>query len=237
MSRPHYNPYALNFNKPKGYIGKYKPRKAFKKRRPTYTPGYTRTSGNYGRFNNSQELKYHSAIISGAIPTLGALATDAAGTTSTLCKIPQGDTEVQRDGRRCIIKSISMRGYIQNCDTTVQTANYRVILILDTQANGANPSYADVFKTTTTNTFNNLENSRRFRTLKSWKVSLSNQITGQGVYRNLKFYKKCNIPMEYSGTTGAIATIKSNNLIVFTISEGQNNEANLLLEFRLRFQG
>jgi len=61
-------------------------------------------------------------------------------------------------------------------------------------------------------------NSQRFTILKKWQVPFSVQAgvsTAFGrVIKSINLYKKLNLPVEYSSTTGAITEIRSNNLFL-----------------------
>jgi len=51
-----------------------------------------------------------------------------------------------------------------------------------------------------------------------------------------EMYKKCNIPIEYSGTTGAITEIRSNNIFLLASSDGQADDlVTMVGNCRVRF--
>lgn len=164
--------------------------------------------------------------------------------------IPQGDTEVMRDGRKCVIKSIWIKGHMQvpqlGAVPTVTTnhENLTLKLVLDKQCNGALPSYGDVMQTTDWDGFRNLENSQRFRVLWSRSynyyptVATDDATTIVWTFNTTRIdiYKKVNIPLEYSvGTTGVITTIKSNNVFLMGISE--KGKVKFHGRIRIRFVG
>ncbi len=75
----------------------------------------------------------------------------------------------------------------------------------------------------------NLDNSKRFTTLLDRTISI-NSMGGFGgdttvamlpVSKSFQYFKRMNMPVIYndSATTGAIATINSNNLVLMYISE------------------
>lgn len=208
--------------------------------RPTYNPGVTRTGGYYGRFQpGGNELKFFDTVFSGGIDATGEIA-PGGGTQTALNLIAQGTTESQRIGRKCVIKRIDLKGDITLANN-IGSATYNVCLILDTQANGAYPTYTDVFETDSPRSFLNLANSQRFRVMKRW-FGVLNQNAGDGsggyqsVRRTLKFNKSCNIPIEFSSTTGAITEIRSNNLFVMWDCDITEDDAmNVNMSWRLRF--
>lgn len=194
-----------------------------------FRPGYDRTGGYYGRYapikTMSQELKYHDLTANDGV-------VDANGDTVALNLIPQGVTATTRVGRVCTIKSIGYHWCAVLPDivsvSNVVSDTMRIMLVLDKQANGAMPSITDVLTTATFQSFNNLANSKRFRVLYDKNIVLnptgiSLNVAGTGfahgeVAIRGSFYKKCNIPIEYSSTTGAIGEVKSNNLFLLYIS-------------------
>jgi len=122
----------------------------------------------------------------------------------------------------------------------LQTTAY-LYLVLDKQANGAAAAFTDVMSTTLLATsFHNLANSQRFVVLKKMKfrhVANSGATTALN-NTNVPFemYKKCNIPIEYSGTTGAITEIRSNNIFLLASSDGQADDlVTMVGNCRVRF--
>lgn len=179
-------------------------------------PGYTRRSGFYGRFGPTGELKFFDTATSFLIDATGEVPA-----TGQLVLIPQGVTESTRVGRKCTIKSIQARWNLNFVPAAAATAAgaYTIYVILDKQCNGAAAAVTDVFTGTgQTSDFRNLANSSRFQILKVWNRVITSQAGATTAYNNnfhhIEFYKKCNIPIEYSSTTGAIGEIKSNNIFL-----------------------
>ncbi len=209
--------------------------------------GFQRTSGFYGRYGpgvpGGGELKFHDVNLDDA-------AIDTGGTvTATVNIIPQDTTEKTRVGRKCTIKSIGWR-YRMNLaeqDAVATPANadvVRVIMFLDKQANGATAAVLDLLETADFQSFNNLANKSRFRVLHDAMYDLNyvtlasdnaGVVSQAGLNRSGEFFKKCNIPIEFddSATTGAIGTIRSNNLGVLLISSA--GQASFDSKIRLRF--
>jgi len=189
--------------------------------RKRIVPGYTRSVGNYGRYNQrltglGPEKKFFDTALSFNI--------DATGEVPTGCQlnlIPQGDTESTRDGRKAYIKSIQIRGYftIVPAAAAVAADVAYMYLVLDTQCNGAAAAVTDVFTSTTMSTNQlQLNNSGRFRILKRWVVGMNSEAGVSTAYNNkirpIEFFKKCNIPIDWNAATGAITEIRSNNLFL-----------------------
>ncbi len=203
--------------------------------------GHHRTGGFYGRYAGpSQEMKFHDLDIDDTpVPSAGAI-------TDSVNKIPQGVTEVQRVGRKCVIKQISWRFEIQLTATAVATETsdiVRVLLYLDKQCNGATAAIGEILETADYQSFNNLANKSRFRTLMDRTYAITCTAgSGRGSTDTLSygestlvddFYKKCNIPIEFDASNGAITEIKSNNIGVLLISKDDN--PNFRSKMRLRF--
>lgn len=192
-----------------------------------------------GRFTApSVELKYFDTAIS-----FSADATGEVPATGQLCLIPSGATEATRIGRKCTVKSIAMHGIMVQVPgaATAIADQVTMFLIWDKQCNGAAASASDVFTTNNPVTANhNLANSERFVVLKKWQVLFQPGAGVQAAYnqtiRQWSVYKKCNIPLEFSSTTGAITEIKSNNLFLYCGTAGGTDDTiNVTGTCRLRF--
>lgn len=216
--------------------GVYK--RTFKKRR--FIRGRDRVGGYYGRFSKRDgELKFHDVDLDDAVVSGGGTV------TATINIIPQGTTEVERIGRKCNIRKIAWRYSLSlpaaAGATLVSGDILRMILFIDKQANGATAAVTDVLESAHYQSFNNLSNSGRFRILMDKTYDLNNTAgAGDGAVNDSplweisdSFYKDCNIPIEFSSTTGAITEIRSNNLGVLLISRGGSPK--LDSKFRLRF--
>lgn len=190
---------------------------------------------------NPRELKFFDTALSFTFPLVGVASTTAA--TGGVALIPQGITQSQRIGRECVIKSIQLRANLSldpGASVDVSSGTF-LYLILDTQANGAYPTAANIFTGTSFwLSFLNLSNSRRFRVLKAWHHQYDPGAGVSGAYNfvshQLDFFMKCNIRMEYDAAAGAITEIRSNNLL---LCRGGTNDGLVTLDgaCRLRFTG
>ncbi len=170
------------------------------------------------------ELKFHDLDIDD--PTVSATGTIAQ---VTCVDIDQGITESNRIGRKVRVKMINWRMTVRLIPGSAPantSDTCRVILYLDKQANGATAGVTDILESADYQSFNNLANKGRFRTLmdKTWDLQAmsgafdgTNDQFGENII-NDSLYKKVNIPIEYSGATGAITELTSNNIGVLTIS-------------------
>ena len=226
-----YDPGAAGFNK---------------RRKRSFVPGRDRVGGYYGRYavgGRGGELKFLDLDLDDATVAAGAVI-QAGGTINV---IEQGVTESQRVGRKCTIKSINWRYQVRIPEYDDQANpdpgdTVRVILYLDKQCNGATAANTDILESADFQSFRNLANSGRFVILHDKVFSMNhfgvgsatagNLSTGE-VVKNATFFKKCNIPIEFNNTTGAIAEIRSNNLGVLIC--GQSGVAGFNSKIRLRF--
>lgn len=173
------------------------------------------------------ELKNFDTAISTPIDSTPEILPNGSGQINL---IPQDLTATGRVGRIVNIKSIDVQGVLQYIPTTSAVGNTTIMLALvwDKQANGAAASVSDVYSGITSASFNRtLVNEQRFKVLKTWKVDLNCSAGATTAYCPVRksierFYMKCNIPIEFSGATGAISEIKSNNLFILGSTAGDS---------------
>ncbi len=210
--------------------------------------GFQRTSGFYGRFapiaGGSQELKFLDLDIDDAVVASGG----TIQTTGTVNAIAQNVTESGRVGRKCVIRSIGWRFQV-TIPETIDSASppnpdvCRVILYLDKQCNGATAIVTGILESADFQSFNNLANKGRFRTLMdrvyamnySQLTNAQNADTFEVCAESVQdtFFKNCTIPIEFDNTTGAITEIRSNNIGVLIIS--RSGLCGFASKMRLRF--
>ncbi len=213
-------------------------------KRNRVTPRYTRSVGYYGRYSGtSPEMKFHDLDINDAI-----VASDGTAIEESLNIIPQDNTESGRIGRKIVIKSISARcefflGELNGTTASFATDSIRFILYLDTQTNGAAATVLQILKTADWQSFNNLANKGRFRTLKDWTVNMHRTAGGGNgttsdwtrMSTEKTLFLDVNIPIEFddSASTGAITTIRSNNIGLLMVSRA--NQSGFNSKWRLRY--
>ncbi len=184
------------------------------------------------------ELKFHDVDLDDATVATGGTI------TPTVNIIPQGVTEVQRIGRKCTIRMINWRFVLTLAASTASsdtTDVVRVIMYCDKQANGATAAVTDILETADFQSFNNLSNKSRFRTLMDRTYDMTARSGGgDGTTEDYgeyivsdAFYKKVNLPIEFNAATGAIGEINSNNIGVLLIS--QTGKTGFGSKIRLRF--
>lgn len=150
---------------------------------------------------------------------------------NSLALIAQGVDEDERIGRSVCLKSMHLRGQctlpeVNGAATPGDSDLMRMIVFIDKQANGATAGVTDLLAAADVNRFNNLNNKSRFRILKNLVVPMNygtaggvagNVIQSQ-VLRKIKLDIPLNLVIEYSGGTGAITEVKSNNVGILLIS-------------------
>ena len=109
-----------------------------------------------------------------------------AGSVNSLTPISEGDGEQDRDGRKCIIKSLFIHGIVVWPTGTAadEIGPVRMALVQDMQTNGANFTPSNVFKTPATgnalNAFRDLQYTSRFKILHERYVHPPVQTGGAG---------------------------------------------------------
>lgn len=216
-------------------------------RMPRYRKGYGRTGGYYrkngygvGHGHMQPELKFHDTVFdTNNISQIGNTKNDSLS-------IPTGTGESDRIGRKCKIRLYSWRYVLTLNPTTLGSTAHdqvRLYVIWDKQVNGTDATIAEVLESTEVNSFRNLANKNRFRVLGSRTHDLVNRAgAGNGTTDTFssdmqygEFNIKCNMDIEYSGVTGAIGEIRSNNILLIAIS--LDGRTKIQSKIRVRFSG
>lgn len=240
---------------------KMKPMPKKAKTSPVYGVGARRADYLYKSGGlTGTELKYlDSAKVASAIvsPADGSGAEQDPATVNCLNAIAQGDGESNRDGRRCVMKSVYVTGLVEYPAQADQTAmdpgtKTYIALVLDKQTNGAQLNSEDVFLNPSGNglvaadPLRNLSYSNRFTVLDNVTVE---QDSPNGVYdgtnielggavRSFKLSKKFTIPVNFTGTAAGVSTIQDNSLHVIAYTSRASTAApTLSYNARVRFVG
>jgi len=184
-------------------------------------------------------------------------ATYQANTTGsiTLLANPSLGTDMtNRVGRRIVLKSVYIRGFVASQPAVGPTAanaaaqQVRMIIFADLQPNGAAPAIGAVLKEALPNSQLNLDNRDRFKvycdkvynldpygfltTAGSQYASMSNQI------KQVKKYKKINLEVIFNSTNGGtIGDINSGALYMLWVGSTATGtaDANAVVTTRVRF--
>lgn len=199
-------------------------------RRSPQLRGLARTGGVWGRFQPSGvESKFFDVNLN-----LSTISNVVSWGFTSVNQIPVGDGPSGRIGRSVTLTSIQL---LYNLDVHHSESNVvymRVMVVLDKQANGAAPAYTDVMNTNSALAYRNLDNADRFVVLHDKFTRYTpSALASAGTMRFsgptfINVFRKCNIPIVFdnTATSGAIATIRSNNVIVIGFLYGAQTALN-----------
>lgn len=173
-----------------------------------------------------------------------------------LCLPILGSDMTNRIGRKICIKSIQIRGWIVMANAKIQppvvsevaAQHARLILLWDTQPNGALPTTAQVLTTANSVAMLNLDNRDRFRVLADKNYYLDPFIfdtatstsTAVNQIKQVKLFRKLNLETIFNGTNGGtIADIASGSLVAMWIGSdpgGLNGPVDFAGSYRVRFE-
>jgi len=144
-----------------------------------------------------------------------------------------------------VIKNVMLRGQMKLglADQVAETSDRcRVVVYLDKQCNGATAGVTDILESGDVDSFNNLANRSRFTILmdKVMGFDLQGGVATGAAYsfgqrvKPFQWFKTCNIPIEFdnSATTGAITTIRSNNIGVLAVTDAGLAETGYVCRIR-----
>lgn len=215
----------------------------------------TRTAG----FLGIETKFYDTALVAGVL----AAPTDATGSefdpsaTSMISTPAVGDSEQNRDGKRIIIKNLSIKGVVRFAATINQTVipngeQIYLAIVLDTQSNGAQMNSEDCFKNTGANAAlaaspqRNLLFANRFRILKEFRFNVpapavswdGTNIELGGTDIQWETFLPLNLPVNFNaGTTASIANVIDNSLHVICYANNITRAPSISYNARIRFQG
>lgn len=209
-------------------------------RRRTYgRTGYTRRAGFYGRFGTGRGNR--AQIERKFLDTAYNFTADQTlENVGSAVLIPQGATQSQRIGYKCVIKSIQWRGVVTLPPGASGNDDVYIFLVQDTQTNGAAAATTDVWTGTGAATMlRNIQNGDRFKVLAKICLSL-NANAGvaaafDGDQKVFEGFLKCNIPLNFNGATGVITELKSNNLTFFAGSVSTDDVMTVAFQARVRY--
>jgi hypothetical protein len=207
------------------------------KRRRMVVPGRTRVSGYYGRYNRAggNEVKFHDNVTNATVATAGGIIDNIP------TGIASGTEESQRIGRQITGTRLNFNGILTLPASAANATDVvRIMVVMDKQCNGATFSATDLLDTSGNFlSYRNLENSKRFRVLYDKRFTLNATAFDSSNVLTAPFTRffKGSIPLkgarfEYSGTTGSITELKSNNLAIFMQSEKGHAVVDMVSRFR-----
>ncbi len=203
--------------------------------------GYTRRTGYYGRYGPAQQGEakfFEHAISQSAMPNAGTV-------TDSINLVAQGVTETERVGRKCTVRYLQIRYLIRLMAATAAADSgsvARIIVFQDKQTNGVTANTTEILEQAHPRSFYNLANSGRFNILldKLWCLSpQAAAATTTTTFTTMESVKcglltaHIDVPLEFSGTTGAITEVRSNNIGILFMSE--DGRCELIYNARIRF--
>ncbi len=181
-------------------------------------------------------------------------ATEEPATTN-LSAVAQGDGESNRDGRKYVIQSIHIKGVlgaaVQESQTTPPSDIFaRLVLVVDTQTNGAQLTATDVMDGGQTNdvlSFRNLQFTKRFKVIWDRTFVIKRPNTNEGAANlfasasvvtgsfKINHAFKGGLSVTMSGTTADIANVTDNSIHMIAVAD---STAGLIsYQSRIRFVG
>lgn len=178
---------------------------------------------------------------------------NTTGSFTLLNGCVQGSDYTQRIGRKILLKSVYIRGFVTPQQAVVPSAatasvaqQVRMILFVDSQPNGAAPAVTDLLNTAHPASQLNLNNRDRFKVLRDEVINFGPLMPGVGTFAELgadligdvNVYKKLNLETIYNaGNAGTIADINSGALYMFWIGSVASNDQDSLarVSARVRF--
>ncbi len=165
------------------------------------------------------------------------------GTTDiepTLCDIPEGTGENERVGRRVLVKSIQLKGSV-GADAIPDDASVPIRwgLYLDRQTNGAAATFADLFTVVSGieyGAMRNLDNSGRFHIICDRQLTVGRGFStaSKQDYVPVNVYFRLNHVLEFSGGTGAISELTTNNFGLYIVQGDSVGSATASTNVRFR---
>ena len=194
--------------------------------------------GNFGSRQRGTELKYFDGSTS--LTDLSSTGT-ILPSSGSINLVDVGVGTNQMIGSKIWIRSIEIKGRLvldSDTDTTTaavdNTNMYKFALVVDHQANGGAASPINIYASQSGGTGvlvgRNMEFTKRFTVLKEWFGSMNSPITFNStlgeyssgkVYKSIKYYKKCNILVDFNdqvGSTRSITEVTSNNVFLVGFS-------------------
>lgn len=159
--------------------------------------------------------------------TLAATVIDTAGVLeSTMNDLEQGTLSFDRLGRKVTLRQIEVRGEVVIAATATRantTNKIRLIWYIDTQTNGVVATTTGLLATANVDSMRSLPNQSRFYFLYDKTFEMNTVAGGNADFgasgEHFQFVRELELPIEFSGTTGVLTEIMSNNIGCLMIAE------------------
>lgn len=185
--------------------------------------------------SKEKELKFKDIIhVFNPVPVVGVV-------TDTIVGVTQGVMEQNRIGRKIFIKHVSFKiNIILPQTTNLNDGNdaIRLIVFVDKQTNGATAQTTAILRVPGLLAHYDLPNRERFNIMydETWTLNASAAEAGAS-YRsqqNKQLDFAVNVPIDFTGPSGNVTAITSNNISFLLVSENAAAEFNVIT--RVRFQ-
>lgn len=154
-----------------------------------------------------------------------------SGTILYLTGIDVGDTDETRDGNTIKITRFQGRAKVtQHASATTTTV--RIIVFRDRSTSGVVPTIAQVLKSASPLSPLNLDYRKRFQILNDKMFTFD---SAKQKIRPMKWFKKMQNQVVYSGSGTSTTTSMSNGLYLLYISDEGTNYPTISYDFRMRF--
>lgn len=210
--------------------------------------GFLRRAGFYGRFSGARGVRGEHKFLDTQqiIQQISNNGTILAG----LNHIAQGNGESERTGRKVTVRSLRIKGEWHMPSTATvadQDQRIRIVVYCDKQTNGTVatiPLIHSLAGTVNINSFRSLANVSRFNILydKTFNIPINALAASNDanvpLIRGFRFNRTgLNIPLEFddSAPDGSIATIRTNNIGVYAISNRANEPPEVTFIARIRY--
>lgn len=151
----------------------------------------------------------------------------------TLNNMIRGTDDINRIGNQVKIMTLQAFGRIE-MDQSIDHQAVRMIIGVDMQPNGANPSIGDVIESNAVTALRQKDTGRRFHILYDKLYQMDKVSRASSI---VKFFKKnLQLKVEYDANTGTVADISTNNLfVIMTSDQGTTTLPQANLRFRIRY--
>lgn len=154
-------------------------------------------------------------------------------TVTLLNGCAQGTTAITRNGQSIRITSLNFNFYSTIHASAATSTMARILVVLDSQPNGAAMTAQQLLVTANTVSPMLLGNARRFRVLMDKRFALS--INGTEIFQSHKYFKMDVHTTFNTGSAGTIADIQTNSLYLIQISDQATNVPQMTWTARVRF--
>jgi len=186
---------------------------------------------------NAMPLQRNTPQEKGYVDLNGTYAFDSTGTIALAATIAQGPATTQRIGKKIMLRTLQMRGYVYN-DSAALYNDCALILVYDTRPTGVLPAITDILGSVSAIALNADNGTSRFQILRrfDWELigNSAAPSTGQEV-KSMDFFTKINRPTVFkSATTGAIGDIQEGALYLVSVGINPAGTTAAIGKFNLR---